>query len=204
MTKVYTVLNSGNVYTKEWVYKIRDSLKKYSSVPFDFFCLTNEELPKIQTISLQYPLSGWWSKLELCRPDIKGTVHYIDLDTIIVGNVDFFLREQESLLFKDWIHSDQKESAMLILDEERRTKVWEFFSKDMNKHTFDFFGDGRIFNHCIGEEVRTIQEKHPNKIHVWKSLKNESIPLGCKIICFSGIPKPKDFADNHWVKQFYW
>ena len=202
MVNVYTVFVKSDVYTPEWVYKMKNSLEKNSTVPFKFRCMTNEQLPGIDTVPLASE-NGWWSKMELCRPDIKGVIHYIDLDTIITGNVDFFLNETESLLYKDWIWEDQKESAIFCLDEEKRSKIWEFWSKDPRSNSFNFFGDGRIYNFCIGKEVGTLQDKHPGKIFTWKKTNMESLEPGCKILSFSGKPKPVDFPDDHWIKK-YW
>jgi len=202
MVNVYTVFVKSDIYTSEWVYKIKRSLEKNSTIPFRFFCLTNEQLPGVETLKLYHP-NGWWSKMELCRPDIKGRVHYLDLDTLIVGNLDFFLAEEESLLYKDWLWSDQKESALFVLNEEERREVWDFWSKDPRSHMFNFFGDGRVYNFCIGKKVKSLQERHPGKIRTWKETDMKSLPLGCKILSFSGQPKQNSFDDSHWIKK-YW
>lgn len=202
MVNVYTVFVKSQVYTTEWVYRIKNSLEKNSTVPFNFICMTNEDLPGIETIPLNRP-QGWWAKMELCRPDIKGRVHYLDLDTVITGNIDFFLREEESLLFKDWLWEDQKESTMFILNEPEREIVWDFWSKDPRSHMFNFFGDGRVYNFCIGKSLKTLQEKHPGKIFAWKKTDMKSLQNGCKILCFTGKPKQTDFNDDHWIKK-YW
>jgi hypothetical protein len=202
MTNVYTVFVKSDVYTSEWVYRMKRSIEKNTTVPFRFFCLTNENLPGIETIPLVNP-NGWWAKMELCRPDIKGRVHYLDLDTIITGNIDFFLNETESLLYEDWLYEDQKESAVFVLNEEERKTVWDFWSKDPRFHMFNFFGDGRVYNFTIGKSLGTIQGKHPGKLFTWKKTDKKSLQPGCKILSFSGKPKPNDFSDDHWIKK-YW
>lgn len=202
MTKVYCVFVKNETYTKEWVYKLRDGLKVNTTEPFEFFCLTNEQLPGINTIGLNHP-NGWWSKMELCRPDIQGIVHYMDLDCVVTGNMDFFLREKESLLYRDWLHTSQKESSMFVLDDEKREKVWNFWKSDRESCMFNFFGDGRIYNFCIGKEVRSLQEKHPGKIMDWKT-GNEKLGFNTKVINFSGKPKQNDFHETHWLRTFYW
>lgn len=202
MVNVYTVFVKSDVYTQEWVYRIKRAIEKNSTIPLNFICLTGEDLPGINTIPLEHK-NGWWSKMELCRPDIKGRVHYLDLDTIITGNIDFFLNETESLLYRDWLWPDQKESNVFILNEKERARVWDFWIKDSRSHMFNFFGDGRVYNYCIGKEIRGIQDKHPGKIFSWKKTDMKSLPNGCKILSFSGKPKPSDFDENHWVKK-YW
>lgn len=202
MVNVYTVFVKSNVYTSEWVYRIKRSIERNSTVPFNFFCLTNESLPGIETINIS-TTRGWWAKMELCRPDIKGRVHYLDLDTLIIGNIDFFLKEEESLLFRDTYYESQKETALLVLNEKEREVVWDFWNKEPEANMFNFSGDGRIYNHVIGKSVGSLQDKHPGKFFVWKKTNMKSLEVGCKVLSFLGKPKQNDFAEDHWIKK-YW
>lgn len=204
MINVYTVFIKGSVYTKEWVYKLKRGIELNCTIAHNFYCLTNEQLPGINTIKLEHSYPGWWSKMELCRPDIKGRMHYLDLDTIITGNIDFFLEERESLLFRDWLYPSQRESAMFVLNEDDRTQVWDFWTSDVAGNSFNFVGDGRVYNFCIGKSVSTLQEKHPGRIYTWKAMKQDHIPMGCKVLVFSGRPKQCDFKEDHWIRKHYW
>ncbi len=75
-------------------FNINDVMRLYYSVlkhidcSFNFYCLTNchETLPSvIEKIKLRHDWIGWWSKVELHRPDLpKGRTLYLDLDSHVI------------------------------------------------------------------------------------------------------------------------
>lgn len=83
-------------YEFDWVVKLRNMAKKNISIAHEFVCLTNikpmkKESEGIKIIPLINDWPGWWSKIELFRPDIfEGRVLCLDLDMIIIDNIDYF------------------------------------------------------------------------------------------------------------------
>lgn len=59
------------------------------ATPHRFVCLTDIEIPGVETRPLQDGLPGWWSKLEIFREFRHAC--YVDLDTVIVGDVSRYL-----------------------------------------------------------------------------------------------------------------
>ena len=200
---VYTVFAPSDVYNEEWVYKLKRNLEKNTTVPFEFVCISNSPLEGIKTIPSNQG-TGWWAKMELFNPAIKGRVHYIDLDTSFTGNVDFFLNEKENLLYRDVYYPKQKETEMFILDEHMRRIVWNFWNKDPEACMFNFKGDGRIVNFLLGNHVKSLQDKYPGKLINWRELKNEVLPIGTKVLTFIAKPKQCDLPKHHWVRKYYW
>ena len=194
MVKVYCTFIKNGVYTKEWVYKLRDRISRNSTVPFEFICLTNEKLLGIDTIAIKN-VDEQWAKIELCNPSIDGRVHHIGLDSFIIGNIDFFLREEESLLSYDSTEETIKSSSIFILNEHERSLVWNSACKF--HECIDVYAD------CLDGKLRTIQEKHPGKIQRCKS-RDDVLLFGTKILNFSGEARPSDFEDKHWLKTYYW
>ena len=88
MVTVACVLKSGGDFTPEYVYRLREGVAKYTTVPHRFVCLTDQVLD-CETIALTDDLEGWWSKLELFK--LAGQVVYFDLDTVIAGDIDALL-----------------------------------------------------------------------------------------------------------------
>lgn len=80
----------GRDFTTEDVARLRASVDKHIDRPYDFYCLTNDmtaDVPAIK-IELQYAWPGWWSKMELHRPDLPpGRTLYMDLDSHVVNNL---------------------------------------------------------------------------------------------------------------------
>jgi hypothetical protein len=81
----------GRDFCEEDVWQLYRSVDKHIDRPFTFYCLTNQmnaNLPG-ERIELKYKLPGWWSKVELFRPDLpKGRTLYLDLDSHVIRNLD--------------------------------------------------------------------------------------------------------------------
>lgn len=67
------------------VERLYRSVRKHIDRPFTFYCLTNttESFPDyVKPIPLIYAWPGWWSKMEIHRPDLpSGRTLYMDLDS---------------------------------------------------------------------------------------------------------------------------
>jgi len=95
MTTVACVWVKGNVpYTAEYVANLSAMVRRHIDRPYRMVCLTDrpDEVPHgIDPIAVPNlsPLPGWWSKLELFKPAhrLTGRVLYLDLDTLIVGDL---------------------------------------------------------------------------------------------------------------------
>jgi hypothetical protein len=85
---VLCVLKSGGDYDAEYVRKLRDSVARHLTIPHRFVCLSDVPVP-CERIPLKHGWPGWWSKIEVFRPDvITGPTLYLDLDTIVVDDLD--------------------------------------------------------------------------------------------------------------------
>ena len=85
---VACVYKPGGGFSDEYVYRLRDGIAEHCNTPYKFVCLTNNRLKNVETIPLQENRIGYWNKLELFRNDLfDGPVVYLDLDTIIVGDI---------------------------------------------------------------------------------------------------------------------
>ena len=66
MLTVACVLKESEVYTPEWVYKLKASVERNLSIPFNFVCLTDSQLT-CNTVPFTNNSTGWWNKMELFR-----------------------------------------------------------------------------------------------------------------------------------------
>jgi hypothetical protein len=77
----------GRDFCEEDVWQLYRSVDKHIKIPFTFYTLTNRmnaNLPG-ERIELKYNLPGWWSKVELFRPDLpKHRTLYLDLDSHVI------------------------------------------------------------------------------------------------------------------------
>lgn len=81
----------GRDFTLRDVGRLYQTVSKHIDRPFEFYCLTNtkEKLPGYcHRIPLIYAWPGWWSKIEIHRPDLPpGRTLYMDLDSHCVRSL---------------------------------------------------------------------------------------------------------------------
>ncbi len=88
-----TVLKSGGDFSPEHVQKIAGGLRRAQGQNIEIVCLTDTPRAVREAgatpVRLLHDWPGWWSKLELFRPELfSGPVLYLDLDTIILRDID--------------------------------------------------------------------------------------------------------------------
>jgi hypothetical protein len=92
--KVVCVLKTGGDFDWSYVERLFKAVSKHTTVEFTFVCFTDAFLPhdrsmEIEVIELLNNWPGWWSKVEMFY--LAGPAVYLDLDTVIVGNIDDLL-----------------------------------------------------------------------------------------------------------------
>ena len=74
MINVICVYKRGNGFTRQYVDALEKSIANNTTLPYEFICLDEGKR------------EGWWNKIDIFG--VKGKCLYIDLDTVIVGNID--------------------------------------------------------------------------------------------------------------------
>lgn len=80
----------GRDFTGNDVVRLRESVDRHIDRPYTFYCLTNDVNAVIpaEKIPLIHDWPGWWSKIEIHRPDLpKGRTLYLDLDSHVIRNL---------------------------------------------------------------------------------------------------------------------
>lgn len=80
----------GRDFRAKDVARLRQCVDKHIDRPYTFYCLTNDMKADIpaQKIRLEYVWPGWWSKMELHRPDLpEGRTLYLDLDSHVIRSL---------------------------------------------------------------------------------------------------------------------
>lgn len=106
MLTVACVLRTGyfkeRFYTPIWVKRLKQRVDDTLGVPHRFVCLSNIDFPlegcEVRRLEHEWP--GWWSKIELFSPllDDCERVLYLDLDTLIVGQLDELVQRSEPMV----------------------------------------------------------------------------------------------------------
>ena len=134
----------GNKYPSQYANVLYNMVKRHTTVPFEFHCITDDRTgldPHIKTIMFPNEpwIKTWWSKLWMFSPDfpLKGNILFFDLDVIVHNNIDplfthnpgrfMIIRDFNRCRVKDWKQSNS--SCM----------CWE--AGTMNHLYTDFVGD---------------------------------------------------------------
>src|SRR5690554_518752 len=124
---VYKTKFKGD-YGVDYVEKLYESFQKYTDLNVsDFVCLSDDSsVPN--HVPLEYQWEGWWAKMELFRPDFEEDIFYVDLDTIIKGNIQPLLDKcmtiDKPIMLSDFYFPQRLASGIMWLPKEYRSKIW--------------------------------------------------------------------------------
>lgn len=196
MLTVLCVLRSGGEYRPEHVVALRDGVRAHLPVPHEFVCLSDAVVHGVWTYPLRYGWPGWWSKMEAFQPHrFKGRVLYMDLDTVIVGDLsDLAAYSGQFAMLSDFLRPERPASGVMAWDAgcEQARAIWEAFTRDPEGHMHECQGGGDqefIASVVYGREDR-LQDVVPGQIVSYKVHCKNGVPDGARLVCAHGTPKP--------------
>ena len=206
-----TVCRTGKEYTEAHV----EWLQRQIGEPI--YCLTNSIKPMKDVISipLQYNWEGWWSKIELFRPDIiaGGNFLFADLDTVFLKGIpeDFKTLTKTAPLRSVSGVDRYINSGLMFIAQDCPKAIWEDFVKEpealiqrFKSHPKRVMGDQDYLNPYL-VDCPKLQELFPGQIVSYKvnlrTRRHNGMPKSPEhIICFHGQPRPWA-ACLHWVPK---
>jgi hypothetical protein len=210
--KVFCVLRSGGDLNASDVARLQICLKKHLPGT-ELHCLSDVEVPCTR-VPLNYHWPKWWSKMEMFRPDIKGDIFYLDLDTVVVGDISHLVSVGRDTMLSDFYYPWRSASGMMYLTEKTRADVWEHWIADP-EYNMRYAGKGdQVFlaTTPLIKDARIWQRDFPGQIISFKRHMRPSppIPAGpqlarppseARIVCFHGIPRPTQIEYEPWVRE---
>lgn len=205
------VLKSGGDYGIEHVIKLRNMLIRHCP-KFKFYVLTDfpdpGELGDCQVISLKDNLPGWWSKIELFRPNLFETERalYFDLDTVIVGDcLPLFSLDQPFYGLRPWNPKNRASGVMASGMMGWETKKFHFIYNDFKSIIMGKYpGDQNYITEALrcANIFWTPFQTILSGIHSFKRECRAGLPTDSRIICFHGLPRPTE-VKAAWVLEHY-
>jgi hypothetical protein len=180
----------------EYVDRLRTRVGWNLTYPHSFRILTEKDIPE--------GITGWWAKLALFKPgmfDPGERIVYIDLDTVIVGNIDFLAEyDGEFAALKDFYEHPHMNSAIMAWEAGTLDHIWQGWTR-AGRPQWDKRGDQR-FIEAMQPERDQWQDMHPGKIVSYKGdvRKTGKVPEAASIICFHGAPRPHE-VDEIWNRK---
>ena len=201
---VLCVCKSGAEYNAEWVRKLKAGVARNLTVPYEFKCLSDIDVP--DRIPLRHSWPGWWSKIEVFR-EVTGPTLYLDLDTIVTGNIDWITKTEHDFCAIQNFHDPKMIGSAVMWFKGPLRKVYDRFCEkplkwiDYHERKRDgpYLGDQAFIWDSLGRNVETFDM---GKIKSYKFHCKQGLPEGTSLVCFGGHPKATevkaDWLERHW------
>jgi hypothetical protein len=199
VTVIATVLKSGGEYRPEHAQRLHAQFCGFPSV-----CLSDVNVPGIETLPLRHGWPGWFAKMELFNPDaIHDDVLYFDLDTQIIGSPEPYMHDDRLRMLSDFYHPQKPASGMMFIPKIDKTHIWKAWAANPQKWMQECRGDQDVLEAICGRDVARFGDRVKSyKVHVaatgmpgWharRSLGDGNIPPDTDVLCFHGYPRPWD------------
>jgi hypothetical protein len=232
-------LKHGDKYDSRYVDKLynmvlRNTRRKLGR-DFTFTCYTDSRVgidPAIRWIELpRKDLMGWWHKLWFFSPEFiitigPGQVLYLDLDTVIVGNIDEYMdytsTQAPLAILRDMGTRNNQPpasvnwgSAIMSWPVGWGQEIWKEFTRDVGQ---------QMRGHGHGDQGYIKYVVKPKDVALWQDIltgnskvisykwdirdpnqgtPDPPVPPGTSIVCFHGRPWPHEVTNLLWMQQHW-
>jgi len=221
---VASVLKTGGIYDERYVNKLASAVKRHMppDVDYKFVCLMDSaegviDLNLVDTIiPLEYNLPGWWSKLELFRPELfeDSQVLYLDLDTLITDNIaDFASYGGEFLALREFNTLVSMGSGVLGWQSGKTHHIFYRFMRELINGSISIRqfvgGDQEAIEHFLELKPQWVQDVFPKRMAAFKyecfdaESGEVTIPKNVAIVCFHSKPKMADLESDPVIKKHW-
>lgn len=193
-TTVVCVLRSGGEYNGNHVARLRKQVQEHGAA--DLICLSDVRFEQIPCLPLVHGWSGWWSKMELFRPDLAplGRIVYMDLDTTVVGDLTRLLEFDRLAIMRDVYRRNGLQSSIMVIPQEERDTVWKRWMTDPEGFmaTHQSGGDQTFLETLWLSKAVRLQDWLPGLLVSYKAddVRNKGVPDGTSLIIHHGKPRP--------------
>lgn len=221
--KIALVLRSGGDYDVSDVEWLVNQLP----AGYEVLCFTDFRqirVPRVKRVPLINDWSknrGWWAKIELFRPDIEEDLFYLDLDTVITGDITAILESKPAnfTMLRDFYHPQYLMSSVMWIPARDKAKIWTAFWKDpkgwmKNCVTTEYWGDQGFLRKVMGDDTPCFNDIFPDWLKSYKanilkvgtspfattrySKGDGTLPADCRMVIFHGNPRPRNVKEP-WI-----
>lgn len=197
-------LKWGTKYSADYVNYLYASIKRNTTLDFNFTCFTDDPTGvHCNTHPLPSGLDGWWNKLYLFSSEIPFPTHarivYIDLDSVITGNVDDILSVQSDriVVLRDFytglsrkvVGNECVGSGLMAWEHGAHAEIWTRFASNPGDAVSSVapHGDQKWIERMATSRVYW-QDVLPNQVVSYKVHCYAGLPNDARIICYHGRP----------------
>lgn len=214
----------GTKYPPRYVNRLYGMISRRISSPFDLHCFTDDRkgirsevtCHDLPDLGVDHPrnVPGMWRKTAIWGAElggITGTALFVDLDSVIVGNLDAFFEygdENDVILARNWLKPFQKLGQTTLF----RFKVGAqpYLLEDFQQAPQAIAEQYQFEQHYVTQAVRNGVKFWPSpwvrhyRVHclpgyIRRYFQAAKIPRGARIIAFPGEPNPEDALRGCWT-----
>ena len=217
----------GNKYGPMYANVLNNMVKRHTTVPLQFHCLTDDPNgldPDINVVKLPKDpwIKTWWSKLYMFAPEmpVKGNILFFDLDVVIFDNIDALfnhtgkfniIHDFNRCRIKDWKLSN---SSCMRWESGTMDYLWKDFVRDHNQIMRQNHGDQDYITKRAQKDITWFPDEWIRS-YKWELIGFKDTKLltkdgkqyfrepvkiqpGNKVAVFHGKPNPMECGDQ-WV-----
>lgn len=217
----------GSKFPLEYVYNLKSMVETNTTIDHEFVCFSDKKINGVETRILKPGYDGWWNKLQLFDTSrgLRERVVYLDLDTLITGNIDWLLNYTGRFMgIEDVgaVNSHQPhlknvlQTGVMAWDYYLNGNIWNTLSIDEDYRS-QFRGDGECLNAYVSPVARDLlQHVYPGRLKSYKYQVYPNKPSEkTSIVCFHGRPSiiqainesvttpMQTYYPQKWIKE-YW
>lgn len=199
MITIACVLRSGGDYDTLDVEKLMDGLWGNLYLPYRFVCFTDLPPQMFPMGCIPVPLwndwPGWWSKMNLFSAAVEGDILFLDLDTIISGDLNDLAQFNRIGIMRDVYRPDGQQSSVMFIPEQEKKPVWDAFCTDPDGHMNrqGVRGDQGFLETLWLERAARFQDHLPGQLVSYKAdnVATKGVPENARAVIFHGQPRPR-------------
>ena len=212
MINVVCLLRQGGKvgYDAGWVAKLQRGVQRNLTLPHRFVCFSDCDVP-CERIELLPIDQGFWSKLQLFRPGVlSGPTLFLDLDTVICGNLDEVIARLQHQQFVMWIEADRNiHSSALMYWNGDHSHLWDLYQSQPLLHWQSLYSRPPLYGDqaVISEHVaHTLLTDHcPTSWFHIASRNDEHLDLSAvKMLMFRKVSQKPSTMGHHSLVQKHW
>ncbi len=206
---------------EKYVWVLRDAIALHYQGPYEFKCLTDRPIAGVTCVVDETAPASWWNKLWVFKHATAGRNLYLDLDTLLVGNISEFVAKLAGTRF-----AMQRDLSPMLKDRYNSAVIyWEGDHSDIftawieRDRPCTFGTDGKYDDTAkggiVGSDNAWIEYLRPDAPYIQTlapgamvSYKHEAQHWDAPhsntpIVCFHGKPRPHevrpDSGRGAWV-----
>lgn len=203
--RIVCVLKSGGQYRRQHVDWLRRQVAARVKTPHDFVVLTDiEDIPG--SVALRHRWRGWWSKLELFRPDAlpgRGPVLYLDLDVVLCDDIELPAADDlpggAICARVDWWRPGQRNSSVMMWRPPAGRELYVQFSRAAARIIADDEAGERHGDQAYISRNAKTADLPALRVRSYRADGLSDGPADAQVAVFHGRPKPWEVDGHPWI-----